>query len=197
MVDRQAPTFVRLGLCNPEMNALLKELMSEEINENLTKLREIQTSYAGSCGIIFANDKSIAKASSLSLLMVHPAHVMSSHNPNDLPVFLRMLFKKTENGEWYVSQVLLLLANLMILPDAPDMDVTICRNGGAKFEQCHVQFLQTDPQTGPETNPVASCTKMNDKDKINVRLKVAGQDFPLCDDGLEERCRLPYTNKIM
>ena len=193
MADRQAPAFVRLGLCNVEMNALLRELMSEEVNEKLKKLREIEKFYAGSCGIIFANNEKIAKASSLSLLMVHQVHVMSSENPSDLPVFLRMLLKKTQHGQWYVAQIQLVISNLMILPDAPDVDVTICRNGKTEYEQCHVQFLQTDT----EKTPIDACTKINDNDKINVRIKVEGQDFPLSDDGSEEKCLLPYTVKII
>jgi hypothetical protein len=100
-------------------------------------------------------------------------------------LILQVLFKKTEDGQWFVEAVRLLRTTSFVpVLDCPVIEVTICKDG-VHYDLCTVHWLQEY-----ETKDPLFWTKLDNNDKVNVRIECSEEIHPLSS-------KLPYTLKII
>ena len=182
----------RLSRCCRDTRQILRDAMCKamrvKLEQTTNKLQDIETSFAGVLGIILAQEKIACAQSGDPFSYTLPVPDYATN------YWLRFSFSNTVHGQhrsqdsskWFISAVRLLRTNSMVpVLDAPEMDVTICKDKSAEYVPCIVQWLNFE-----ETKIPSTWTVLGRNDKIMIRIKRNGEM-------LNPTRKLPLTIKMI
>ena len=182
----------RLSRCCRDTRQILRDAMCKamrvKLEQTTNKLQDIETSFAGVLGIILAQEQIACAQSGDPFSYTLPVPDYATDH------WLRFSFSNTVHGQhrsqdsskWFISAVRLLRTNsIMPVWNAPEMDVTICKDKSAEYVPCIVQWLHFD-----ETKIPSTWTVLGRNDKIMVRIKRNGEM-------LNPNRKLPLTIKMI
>ena len=177
--------------CRATRQSLIEAMckaMRVKLEQTTNKLQDIETSFAGVLGLILAQEKIVCTQSGDPFSYTMPVPDYATDH------WLRFSFSNTVHGQhrsqdsskWFISAVRLLRTNSMVpVLNAPEMDVTICKDKSAEYVPCIVQWLNFE-----ETKIPSTWTVLGRNDKIMIRIKRNGEM-------LNPNRKLPLTIKMI
>ena len=182
----------RLSRCCQDTRQSLHHAMCKlknvKFNQIAHQLQDIESSFAGVLGLILAQEKKVCAMSCDPFSYTLPVPDYETDH------WLRFSFSNTVHGQhrsqdsskWFISAVRLLRTNSMVpVLNAPEMDVTICKDKSAEYVPCIVQWLNFE-----ETKIPSTWTVLGRNDKIMIRIKRNGEM-------LNPNRKLPLTIKMI
>ena len=135
---------------------------------------------------VFDHRPALHRQRALRLVVVHPRQCAPAEVVKSGPLGGVGFLGGRDSSKWFISAVRLLRTNSMVpVLNAPEMDVTICKDKSAEYVPCIVQWLNFE-----ETKIPSTWTVLGRNDKIMIRIKRNGEM-------LNPTRKLPLTIKMI